>query len=71
MNNPDNPMCDYQEMLQAGWSPEAVPYIVWPKELIDTVITGIKERRNVDIAVRLRDGKMNIESESIDSKPQP
>jgi hypothetical protein len=61
MNTPISPMCDYQEMLRMGWGADAVPYVVWPQELIDMVIGGIKERKNMDIVVHLKDGKMEIE----------
>lgn len=69
MKNPENPMCDYQEMLHKGF--DAIPYIIWPKDLIDIVIAGIKERKALDIAVYLRSGSMKIECTELISKPQP
>ena len=65
MKNPESPMCDYQEMLQVGFDKEAVPYVVWPKALIDMVVEGIKERKNMDIVVHLKDGKMKIEHNNL------
>lgn len=59
---PISPMCDAKEMIKAGWS-GSIPYIIWPQELIDMVIDGIKKRENIDIHVCLREGFMSISKE--------
>jgi hypothetical protein len=59
-----NPMCDYKEMIKEGWD-VAQPYIIWPQEAINLIIDGIKTRKNVDITVKLRAGKMAIERREV------
>jgi hypothetical protein len=54
------PQQDYENMIHEGYV-KGIPYVIWPKEVIDIIIHEIRERKNSKLIIEFNDGKIKYE----------
>jgi hypothetical protein len=47
-------------MIHEGYV-KGIPYVIWPKEVIDIIIHEIRERKNSKLIIEFNDGKIKYE----------